>query len=53
MFIDEAQDLSQSQWGMPKSIWDKTEHTYLPGDDDQAIFSYAGADVDYFVGFRR
>ena len=28
VFIDEAQDLSQSQWGMAKSIWDKNR-TYL------------------------
>ena len=49
VFIDEAQDLSQSQWGMAKSIWDKTEHTYLAGDDDQAIFRWAGADVDSFI----
>jgi len=49
VFIDEAQDLSQTQWGMAKSIWDKTEHTYIAGDDDQAIFRWAGADVDSFI----
>jgi len=49
VFIDEAQDLSQTQWTMAKSIWDKTQDTYLAGDDDQAIFRWAGADVDSFI----
>ena len=49
VFIDEAQDLSRSQWGMAKCIWDKTKHTYIAGDDDQAIFRWAGADVDSFI----
>ena len=38
VFIDEAQDLSLSQWDMARSIWDKTKDTYIAGDDDQAIF---------------
>ena len=49
IFLDEAQDLSQIQWGMAKSIWDKTQDTYIAGDDDQAIFKWAGADVDSFI----
>ena len=49
VFIDEAQDLSLSQWDMARSIWDKTKDTYIAGDDDQAIFRWAGADVDSFI----
>ena len=49
VFIDEAQDLSQTQWTMAKSIWNKTNDTYIAGDDDQAIFRWAGADVDSFI----
>ena len=50
VFIDEAQDLSQSQWNMARSIWDiNTRDTYIAGDDDQAIFRWAGADVDSFI----
>jgi superfamily I DNA/RNA helicase len=49
VFIDEAQDLSTSQWQMAKSIWDKTQDTFIAGDDDQAIFRWAGADVDSFI----
>ena len=49
VFIDEAQDLSRVQWNMAKSIWDKTEDSYIAGDDDQAVFRWAGADVDSFI----
>ena len=49
VFIDEAQDLSQTQWTMAKSIWNKTGDTYIAGDDDKAIFRWAGADVDSFI----
>ena len=49
VFIDEAQDLSLMQWDMAKSIWDKTKDSYIAGDDDQAIFRWAGADVDSFI----
>jgi len=49
VFIDEAQDLSLSQWDMARSIWDKTQDTYIAGDDDQAIFRWAGADIDSFI----
>ena len=49
VFIDEAQDLSLSQWDMARSIWNKTKDTYLAGDDDQAIFRWGGADVDSFI----
>ena len=49
VFIDEAQDLSRMQWDMAKSIWNKTGDSYIAGDDDQAIFRWAGADVDSFI----
>ena len=49
VFIDEAQDLSLMQWDMAKSIWNKTEDSFIAGDDDQAIFRWAGADVDSFI----
>ena len=49
VFIEEAQDLSLMQWDMAKTIWNKTEDTFIAGDDDQAIFRWAGADVDSFI----
>ena len=52
VFIDEAQDLSLMQWDMTKTIWNKTEDTFIAGDDDQAIFKWAGADVDSFIALQ-
>jgi len=53
LFIDEAQDLSHLQWEIVKIMWDKTEKTYIAGDDDQAIFRWAGADIDRFIALRE
>ena len=53
IFIDEAQDLSLMQWDMTKSIWNKSEDTFIAGDDDQAIFKWAGADVDHFIALKE
>ena len=49
VFIDEAQDLSLMQWDMARTIWNKTEDSFIAGDDDQAIYKWAGADVDSFI----
>ena len=47
VFIDEAQDLSRMQWDMVNHF--KTQDSFIAGDDDQAIFRWAGADVDRFI----
>ena len=39
VFIDEAQDLSLMQWDMAKTIWNKTQDSFIAGDDDQAIYN--------------
>ena len=52
VFIDEAQDLSLMQWDMTKSIWNKTTDAFIAGDDDQAIFRWAGADIDSFIALK-
>ena len=52
VFIDEAQDLSLMQWDMARSIWNKTKDSFIAGDDDQAIFRWAGADVDSFITLK-
>jgi DNA helicase-2/ATP-dependent DNA helicase PcrA len=49
VLIDEVQDLSPLQWKMVHSIISKAKTVYIAGDDDQAIYRWAGADVDYFV----
>ena len=53
LFIDEAQDLSPLQWRMVRSLWSKANKTYIAGDDDQAIFKWAGADVDTFIALKE
>ena len=49
VFIDEAQDLAPIQWDIFDILKEKSKHIYLAGDDDQAIYSWAGADVDRFI----
>ena len=49
VFIDEAQDLSPIQWMMYDILKSNSEDVYLAGDDDQAIYAWAGADVDRFI----
>jgi len=53
LFIDEAQDLSLIQWDMVRSMWANANKTYIAGDDDQAIFKWAGADVDHFIALKE
>jgi len=43
LIIDEAQDLSAIQWNMVDILSKNATHTYIAGDDDQAIFEWAGA----------
>lgn len=46
--IDEAQDLSRLQWKYCKSVFSRCETVWVAGDDDQAIYSWAGADLYTF-----
>ena len=48
VFIDEAQDLSPVQWKMVDIIRENSKYIILAGDDDQAIYGWAGADVKKF-----
>lgn len=55
-FIDEAQDLSALQWFAALSATEGVGTQYVAGDDDQAIYRWAGADVGSFMdlpGERR
>ena len=51
-FIDEAQDLTTLQWLMVWVAVRKCRRVYIAGDDDQAIFSWSGADVNYFLDVK-
>jgi superfamily I DNA/RNA helicase len=50
--IDEAQDLSLTQWTMAEKAIEKAQRLYVAGDDDQAIFKWSGADVDAFLNLK-
>jgi superfamily I DNA/RNA helicase len=49
LIIDEAQDLSAVQWRMVEALAQKARFVYIAGDDDQAIYRWAGADVEQFI----
>jgi len=49
MFVDEAQDLSPLQWAVVRKLAEKAKKIYVAGDDDQAIYRWAGADVEYLI----
>lgn len=56
LIVDEVQDLSALQWQMIHILAARSTHTYVAGDDDQAIYAWAGADVKQFIelpGNRR
>ncbi len=50
-FVDEAQDLSPLQNALIKHwfIESRCEQTTFAGDDDQAIYNWAGADPDHLI----
>jgi DNA helicase-2/ATP-dependent DNA helicase PcrA len=48
-FLDEAQDLSALQWDIAHILDENSKRMYAAGDDDQAIYRWAGADVDHFI----
>lgn len=52
LIIDEAQDLSRLQWKLVNHLVERSKKTYIAGDDDQAVFTWAGADVKSFLEFN-
>lgn len=50
--VDEAQDLTLLQWKVVEQLFKNVRRMYAAGDDDQAIYSWAGADVTYFINQR-
>lgn len=52
-FVDEAQDLSLAQWCMVYPLLKRARRVVLAGDDDQAIYRWAGASVSTFLQHGR
>jgi len=53
VIIDEAQDLSSLQWRVIEKLTCNVDKVYIAGDDDQAIYEWAGADVDNFLHIKK
>lgn len=49
VLVDEAQDLSRRQWATLDVFAAQAERAWIAGDDDQAIFTWAGADPHEFL----
>ena len=52
VFLDEAQDLSPSQWDMFFYIEKCCKKSYIAGDDDQTIYTFQGADPDILINLK-
>jgi DNA helicase-2/ATP-dependent DNA helicase PcrA len=51
LIIDEAQDLSRLQWRLVEQLALRAQRAFVAGDDDQAVYTWAGADVASFLSF--
>lgn len=49
LIVDEAQDLSPLQWKIVEKMKGDVPYVYYAGDDDQAIYEWAGADINHFL----
>jgi len=49
LIVDEAQDLSRLQWKLVMKLSEKADRTFIAGDDDQAVYTWSGADVESFL----
>jgi DNA helicase-2/ATP-dependent DNA helicase PcrA len=52
LIIDESQDLSRLQWDLVSELCKRSKRAFLAGDDDQAVYTWAGADVKSFLDFE-
>lgn len=52
LVVDEAQDLSRLQWTVVRELAKNCRRIVIAGDDDQAIFLWAGADVQTFINMK-
>lgn len=48
VIVDEAQDLSPLQWQALECYASAAQRVYIAGDDDQAVFTWAGASPQQF-----
>lgn len=58
VMVDEYQDISPDRLALIEALCESTEKQpgatlFAVGDDWQAIYQFAGADVDLITGFKR
>lgn len=49
LLVDESQDLSSLQWAVVDLLSKGCDDVVVAGDDDQAIYRWAGADVEHMI----
>lgn len=49
VFDDEAQDQSMLQWAVLRRLCEGARRVCIAGDDDQALYKWAGADVETLI----
>lgn len=49
LLVDEAQDLSRLQWDVVRKLAKGCRRVVAAGDDDQAIYRWAGAEADHLI----
>ena len=52
LFIDEFQDVNEAQSAWIRLLAQDHRHLFVVGDDDQAIFSFRGADIRFIREFQ-
>lgn len=53
LIVDEAQDLSTIQWQVVDVIARAVPNIYIAGDDDQSLYTWAGADKTRFLALEE
>lgn len=51
LILDEAQDLTSLQWALMDRLVEGSREVFVAGDDRQAIYTFAGADINRFIKF--
>ena len=53
IMVDEYQDTNQLQFSIIQSLTSTHNNICVVGDDDQAIYSFRGADISIILNFER